>query len=466
MNSFTQLCQMYKQILHRLNKAESIQELTRFFVLFGLEELKEIIRNKLNIEIEKGQKSESNIDFFSVQNKIRDTYLCTASFDEILPTTVLSHILSFLNHNSFADLSILSRSFWRTFSLNPILFKKYTLEFSDSEERKLNIFKLEKRRRKNFDYQVKPKKLQVIHISQQVMIGIRSPRTLIYDKSDENMNTMDRLGKFPWNGIRKWYVNGILFETLYSCFAQRPVSLYRSVFDTSSDSDWRRRVLGWKKFIDNEIDLFDLLHYNDMMGANHGCIYYSLSLSAKDLQFKETSYSTQRCQMKQIDDQPYFLKRFTWINAKRICKYTADRSIFCIKDEYLDRQNVLSSRCLNECSPFQNNDWKGSEKDLRKYILALGKVDDKTTKNLIEQVQYFYDHILCLREWLESLYCTSDKFRFGQCSFTEFEIEINGEQIELVIHKNEEKKTKEVNIYDWSDCNDDNNSSADNNASI
>ncbi|ETN97318.1 hypothetical protein RFI_40213, partial [Reticulomyxa filosa] len=109
------------------------------------------------------------------------------------------------------------------------------------------------------------------------------------------------------------------------------------------------------------------------------------------------------------------------------------------------------------------NDWKGSEKDLCKYILALGKVDDKTAKNLIEQVQYFYDHILCLREWLESLYRTSDNFRFGQCSFTEFEIEINGKQIELVIHKSEEKKTKEVEICDWSDCNDDNNSPADDN---
>ncbi|ETO35766.1 hypothetical protein RFI_01295, partial [Reticulomyxa filosa] len=161
-------------------------------------------------------------------------------------------------------------------------------------------------------------------------------------------------------------------------------------------------------FIDNEIDLFDLLHYNDMMGANHGCIYYSLSLSAKDLQFKETALPG--LMQKGFADIPLTVQSFA--------------------------------------------------------SKTLGKVDDKTTKNLIEQVQYFYDHILCLREWLESLYCTSDKFRFGQCSFTEFEIEINGEQIELVIHKNEEKKTKEVNIYDWSDCNDDNNSSADNNASI
>ncbi|ETO19548.1 hypothetical protein RFI_17681 [Reticulomyxa filosa] len=124
MSSFTQLFQMYKQILHQLNKAQNLQELTRFIVLFDLEELKEIIRNKLNVEIEKGQTSERNIDFFSVQNKIRHTYLCTISFDQILPTTVLSHILSFLDRCSFADLPILSRSFWRTFSLNTILFKK------------------------------------------------------------------------------------------------------------------------------------------------------------------------------------------------------------------------------------------------------------------------------------------------------------------------------------------------------
>ncbi|ETO19549.1 hypothetical protein RFI_17682 [Reticulomyxa filosa] len=164
-----------------------------------------------------------------------------------------------------------------------------------------------KKIKKKFIHQSKSERLCVRHYLRQVLIGIRLPKALnesIDDKSDENVNTVDRLGKFPWNGIRKWYVNGIQFQILYSYAAQRPVSLYRSIFDISSDSDWRRCVLNWKKFIENEKDLIErwnLLDYNDMMGANHGCICYSLSLSAKDLQFKETSYSTQRCQMRSID---------------------------------------------------------------------------------------------------------------------------------------------------------------------
>ncbi|ETO03604.1 hypothetical protein RFI_33798, partial [Reticulomyxa filosa] len=55
----------------------------RFVVLFDLKELKEIIRNKMNVEIEKGQTSERNINSFLVQNKICDTEIkitCEISF--------------------------------------------------------------------------------------------------------------------------------------------------------------------------------------------------------------------------------------------------------------------------------------------------------------------------------------------------------------------------------------------------
>ncbi|ETO26015.1 hypothetical protein RFI_11122 [Reticulomyxa filosa] len=65
------------------------------------------------------------------------------------------------------------------------------------------------------------------------------------------------------------------------------------------------------------------------------------------------------------------------------------------------------------------------------------------------QMQYFYDHILCLREWLESLYEIPACLRYGQNSFTSFEIEINEEQV-----------TIKTNCFCPSDCN--NNSTSDN----
>ncbi|ETO07318.1 hypothetical protein RFI_30075 [Reticulomyxa filosa] len=90
----TQLFQMYKQILRRINKAQNLQDLSSFFVLFSFEELKEVIMNKLNVEIEKGQKNEDNADFFAAQKKIRGMYLYTIPFDEILPTSIiLAYIL-------------------------------------------------------------------------------------------------------------------------------------------------------------------------------------------------------------------------------------------------------------------------------------------------------------------------------------------------------------------------------------
>ncbi|ETN99256.1 hypothetical protein RFI_38225 [Reticulomyxa filosa] len=61
---------MHKQVLHRLNKSQNFQELARVVIFFDFEELKEVCWNKLNIEIEKGQKDENAANFFSVQNKI------------------------------------------------------------------------------------------------------------------------------------------------------------------------------------------------------------------------------------------------------------------------------------------------------------------------------------------------------------------------------------------------------------
>ncbi|ETO25321.1 hypothetical protein RFI_11814 [Reticulomyxa filosa] len=119
----TELFHMYKQILRRMDKLQNVKDLTRFFSVFSFEELKEILRKKLDVEIEKCQKNK-NAECFSVQNKIRDIYLCTGSFDEILPTTMQAYIFSFLDHDSFEHLFTLSRSFWRTFTLNPVLFRK------------------------------------------------------------------------------------------------------------------------------------------------------------------------------------------------------------------------------------------------------------------------------------------------------------------------------------------------------
>ncbi|ETO07570.1 hypothetical protein RFI_29822 [Reticulomyxa filosa] len=91
----THLFYMHKQVLHRLNKSQNFQELARVVIFFDFEELKEVCWNKLNIEIEKGQKDENAANFFSVQNKIRDVYLYTDSFDEILPMTVQLYSIFF-----------------------------------------------------------------------------------------------------------------------------------------------------------------------------------------------------------------------------------------------------------------------------------------------------------------------------------------------------------------------------------
>ncbi|ETO08318.1 hypothetical protein RFI_29073, partial [Reticulomyxa filosa] len=87
-----------------------------------------------------------------------------------------------------------------------------------------------------------------------------------------------------------------------------------------------------------------------------------------------------------------------------------------------------------------DTNWKCSEKTLREYILSLDnaialrkKGKKPNTNDPIVRVQCIYDHILCLREWLESLYGTSDKFRFGWHSFTKFVVEINEGKIALVI---------------------------------
>ncbi|ETO19784.1 hypothetical protein RFI_17446, partial [Reticulomyxa filosa] len=471
----TQLFQMYKQILRRINKAKNLQDLSIFFVLFSFEELKEVIMNKLNVEIEKGQKSEDNTDFFAVQSKIRGMYLCTIPFDEILPMSVQSHMFSFLDHDSFENLPLLSRSFRYTFSSSPILFKKYTLKFFDFGDRTLgrpnsldDFYRCNRERtRKN----LKPKKLCVEHKSKQVMIGIFPPETcdeIIDSKENDNVNAVDRLGQFPWHGIRKWYIDGIQFQILRFNFSQRPVSLYRSLFDSSSDTNWRLIVSGWKKFIENEKDPFqicDLSNFKDSIGTNHGCIYYP-----SFLQFEQTSKYTQQRQMKfiEINSYPFYIP--SCITAKNFCDYISNRPLLCTSHDTLIDKRVQDFPHINQKSFFQNKDWKGSEKDLCEYILSLNKIpvskesekkieiDSSTTDDIIEfdnqttsefahieRVEYFYESILYLREWLESLYGTSGKFQFGQRSFTKFEIEINGGKITRVIHKDENEKPKKDN---------------------
>ncbi|ETO11793.1 hypothetical protein RFI_25581, partial [Reticulomyxa filosa] len=489
----TQLFQMYKQILRRINKAQHLQELAKFFVLFSIEELKEVVMNKLNVEIEKGQKNENNTDFFVVQNKIRDVYLHTISFDEILPTTIQLYIVSFLDSDSFENLHCLSRSFWRIFSSSPSLFKKYTLKFFDFEQ---------ERTRENVEYQRKPKKLWIKHKSKQVMIGILPPGISdesVDGKIDNNVNAVDRLGQFPWPSIRKWHIDGIQFRILQLYLSQKPVSFYRSVFDSSSDTNWRCLVLGWKKFIENGKNLFEKYNISDfeeLTGENHGRIYYASPLFVKDLQFEQTSDHAQKRQMKSIETNLNSIRSCTTANIFR--DYISNRPIFCIEYDTLEKRKLktflsimgerLSVRAYQQSphtlfkrsayqSPFQNSfffffktitkikieDWKGSGKDLREYVLALNRIlvsketekkteiDDTTTddrtyfNDLIVQVQYFYNHILYLRGWLESLCGTFEKIQFGQRSFTKFEIEINGGQITRIVHKDENETPKKGN---------------------
>ncbi|ETO33554.1 hypothetical protein RFI_03549, partial [Reticulomyxa filosa] len=64
--------------------------------------------------------------------------------------------------------------------------------------------------------------------------GLNTKRSSIDCKVDGNVKAMNRLGQFPCYNIRKWHVVGIQFKKLHLCFAQRQVSLYRSVFDSSS----------------------------------------------------------------------------------------------------------------------------------------------------------------------------------------------------------------------------------------
>ncbi|ETO29710.1 hypothetical protein RFI_07413, partial [Reticulomyxa filosa] len=238
----TQSFHMYKQVLHRIDKARNVKDLARFVVIFGFEELKEIIKNKLNVEIEKGQKSENNIDFFAMQNKICDTYLYTSSLNEILPTTVQLYILSFLDHNSFENLSLLSKSFRRIFYLNPILFRKYTLKFGE-----LNISG-SARTRTN---------LWIEHKSSQVMIEA-FPQKLdesVDNKSDVTVNAMNQLGQFPWHSIRKWHVDGIQLDHLYWFFMQKwdiMDNLFVKKECLKTTSKWKKKI----KCIEEQLYLF------------------------------------------------------------------------------------------------------------------------------------------------------------------------------------------------------------------
>ncbi|ETO26016.1 hypothetical protein RFI_11123 [Reticulomyxa filosa] len=342
----TRAFRVYKQVLHRINKAQSIKELAKFVVLFDFEELKEIFRNKLNVEIEKCQKSESSADFLSVQNKMHNIYLRTSSLDEILPTAVQLHIISFLNHNSFENWPLLSKSFWRTFCSNSALFKKYTLKFFHFKERISDTSKLEKTRSKP-EYRMKPRKLWFEHKLRQVMIGI------VDSKLGGNANDMDRLNQFSWHGIRKWHVDGIQLKILYLYFDQRPVSCYRSVFDKLSHSDWRWRVSDWKKLVGNrksEFEKFDRYKYDE--GPNHGCICYP-SLLSQDIPFKVTPSRKSYHQMDIIDDFSFALENLSWVCAKSLCDAASNRTVFSIKDEFFDRRNALYCHNLSEYSPFQ-----------------------------------------------------------------------------------------------------------------
>ncbi|ETN99137.1 hypothetical protein RFI_38345 [Reticulomyxa filosa] len=218
----TQLFHMHKRLLNRLSRVQSMKELTRFLVLFSSEELKEIIRNKLNEEIERGEKNENNTDFYFVQNKIRDVYLCTGSFDEILPTTVQLHILSFLGHDSFKSLPFLSKyKKKKEFKKSKHVFfyfkqKKYTLTFIEFKERNTSIFQEQSTSRKNtekkdIEHEQKPKRLCVEHKANKVMIKVFIPEAFnenVDSKVDDTVSALDRLGQFPWHSIRKWNVNG------------------------------------------------------------------------------------------------------------------------------------------------------------------------------------------------------------------------------------------------------------------
>ncbi|ETO17290.1 hypothetical protein RFI_20035, partial [Reticulomyxa filosa] len=209
----------------------------------------------------------------------------------------------------------------------------------------------------------------------QIIIGIRFPEELdesVDDTSNENMNAMDRLGQFPWHSIRKWHMDGIQLQILYSYIMQRPVLLYRSVFDKSSDSDWRQCVLCWKRSIEDGKSPFEKWYasnYKDIMGANHGCIYYS----PQDVQFEETLYSTGRRQMISIK---YSLNDFVWISAKLLCNYTSDRAVFCIQNESFDKLSRVPYS-LNECSPFRHSFYFSLQKKKKKKK----KKKTKKTKN-------------------------------------------------------------------------------------
>ncbi|ETO30325.1 hypothetical protein RFI_06790 [Reticulomyxa filosa] len=468
----TQLFHMYKDLLHQINKAQSIKELTRFITLFSSKELKELIMNKLNVEIEKGQKNENSIEFFSIQGKIRDLYLQTASFDEILPTAVQAHIFSFLDYNSLEYFPFLSRSIHRTFCLNPILFEKYTLEFFAFGENTFreniwentleNILKENSsenntfeentfRKRRNIKHKGKIKKLCVKHKSECVVIGIEDPKI-----SNGNVSTVDQLGQFPWYSIRKWHVNGTQLQLLYSYFAQRPVPLYQFLFDSSSDTRWKEFVSTWNDFIKSEespSEKWNTLNYRDLTRINHGRIYYGQELLAQNHQIES---------LKAYIDKN-ILKRHEY-------DYVSDRPIFHITYD-TPKTTFRSSQYrhrpkgpISVQSPFQYKDWKGLEKDLRVHILNLneeifskkdknkqfGYVDDAEIRfqQSVEQIQYFYDHILCIREWLESLFGSSENFKFGHSNSTSFQIIIVKKQVPLKVHENDTYKRNSLQVGD------------------
>ncbi|ETO03814.1 hypothetical protein RFI_33588, partial [Reticulomyxa filosa] len=94
-----------------------------------------------------------------------------------------------------------------TIKKNPKYF--YTLKF----ERKFNIFGPERTR----------VNLQIEHKSSQVRIEA-FPKLLnesVDNKSDGNVNTIDRLSTFPWHSIRKWHVNGSQLDMLYCCLKHK-----------------------------------------------------------------------------------------------------------------------------------------------------------------------------------------------------------------------------------------------------
>ncbi|ETO28167.1 hypothetical protein RFI_08963, partial [Reticulomyxa filosa] len=313
----TKMLYMYSHVVHSIDNAQNQQDLIGFMTqLFNTEELKELLRTKLNIEMEKSKNNTS--DHFSAQNKICDLYLHTSSIDEILSTNVQLHIYSFLENCVFKK-------------LKPK--KKYTLEVID--------YMFDARRVWN-------KMLQVDHKRREVLVNtfpLRAPSESDDNKTDDK-NILNELGEFPWQSIHKWKVTGIQLNILYYLFEQRPVLCHRSMLEPSSSPHWKEIVSIWKKHGCNNNDPFSksmikewsVIAKRDMndwcpdieMSTNHGFIDYSLILDPQDLQIDVTPEHIQKFQFHSLSIN--FGHMFKTDPANSAVK-NFFHSIFCIQCE-------------------------------------------------------------------------------------------------------------------------------------